>query len=233
MDSLAAQLGTRAISVEINTTSVENASSDGSGDERLLASIRLGDMQALSVLFHRYAGIVRSIGLRILRDPNETEDFVQDLFVYLYQKCNVFDATKGSASSWIVQTVYYQALQRRMKIAEQKSRSSSQIELSRACSLATCSMPKYECSLEGIIGRVRLREALKLLTGDQWDTLRLHFFEGYTLSEIAQKKGQSLGNIRHHFYRGLEKLRISVFRSKLKGRISSGKEMNGLPVKAL
>jgi hypothetical protein len=38
----------RAISVELNTTSVENASSGGSGDERLLASIRLGDMQALS-----------------------------------------------------------------------------------------------------------------------------------------------------------------------------------------
>jgi RNA polymerase sigma-70 factor (ECF subfamily) len=37
--------------------------------------------------------------------------------------------------------------------------------------------------------------------------LRLHFFEGYTFAEIAEKLGQSHVNVRHHHYRGLEKLR--------------------------
>jgi len=88
--------------------------------------------------------------------------------------------------------------------------------------LRTPASMEYERTLEGMIGRAKLREMLDSLTEDQWETLRLHFFEGYTLSENARKKEQSLGNIRHHFYRGLEKLRSHVFRSELQDRITSG-----------
>jgi RNA polymerase sigma-70 factor (ECF subfamily) len=49
------------------------------------------------------------------------------------------------------------------------------------------------------------------LTADQRDTLTLHFFEGYTFDEIALKLGQSFGNIRNHYYRGLDKLRKAAF----------------------
>jgi hypothetical protein len=31
-----------------------------------------------------------------------------------------------------------------------------------------------------------------------------------------------VGNIRHHFYRGIEKLRSRVFRSELQDRVTSG-----------
>ena len=48
---------------------------------------------------------------------------------------------------------------------------------------------------------------LESLTEDQRKTLRLHFFEGYTFEEIAEKLGQSYGNVRNHHYRGLEKVR--------------------------
>jgi RNA polymerase sigma-70 factor (ECF subfamily) len=46
----------------------------------------------------------------------------------------------------------------------------------------------------------------------------LHFYEGYTLAEIGKKLGQSVGNVRHHYYRGLEKLRKQVRESKLQNR---------------
>jgi DNA-directed RNA polymerase specialized sigma24 family protein len=45
------------------------------------------------------------------------------------------------------------------------------------------------------------------LTEFQRETLRLHFYEGCTFTEIAEKFGQSYVNIRHHYYRGLEKFR--------------------------
>jgi DNA-directed RNA polymerase specialized sigma24 family protein len=51
----------------------------------------------------------------------------------------------------------------------------------------------------------------------------MHFFEGYTLSEIAQKRGESVGNARHHFYRGLEALRKQVFSDDLSRAKNNGK----------
>jgi RNA polymerase sigma-70 factor (ECF subfamily) len=56
------------------------------------------------------------------------------------------------------------------------------------------------------------------LTEDQQATLRLHFFEGYTFAEIAEKLGQSYANVRNHHYRGLEKLRTYVAEDKLNNR---------------
>jgi RNA polymerase sigma-70 factor (ECF subfamily) len=55
------------------------------------------------------------------------------------------------------------------------------------------------------------------LSEDQQKTLRLHFIEGYTLAEIAKMLGQTKGNVRHHSFRGLERLRKLVFAGKLPG----------------
>ena len=54
------------------------------------------------------------------------------------------------------------------------------------------------------------------LSEAQRQTLRLYFFEGYTFEEIAAKLDQTRGNIKHHYFRGLEKLRKQIFGSKLK-----------------
>ena len=51
----------------------------------------------------------------------------------------------------------------------------------------------------------------------QRQTLHLFFFEGYTFEEIAAKLGQTVGNARNHYYRGLEKLRKRISAGKLPG----------------
>jgi RNA polymerase sigma-70 factor (ECF subfamily) len=201
-------------------------------DEALLNRVASGDNEALSCLFRRYAKVAHGIARRILRDPTVADDCVQDIFLYFHRKSSVFSSEKGSASSWIIQTIYHQALRYRMHLV-QSSRLECPIE-DQSLGIGTRAIAtNCEHLLEWTIGKTKLRKMLRSLSSDQWETLRLHFFEGYTLSEIAQKKGQSLGNVRHHFYRGLEKLRRLAFRAESKDRISDGNEMSGLAVKEL
>ena len=47
-------------------------------------------------------------------------------------------------------------------------------------------------------------------------TLELFYFEGFDLREISRKLNQPLGNTRHYFYRGLERLRKSAFVQRLR-----------------
>jgi RNA polymerase sigma-70 factor (ECF subfamily) len=54
------------------------------------------------------------------------------------------------------------------------------------------------------------------LPNTQRATLELFYFEGLDLREISQKLNQPLGNTRHHFYRGLERLRKSAFVQSLR-----------------
>jgi RNA polymerase sigma-70 factor (ECF subfamily) len=184
-------------------------------DEALLQMAGQGSKEALSVLFRRHAEQVWSIGRRVLRDAAEAEDLVQDVFLYVYGKAKLFDPCKGSARSWLIQVTYTQSFQRRRKM-----RSHGLFELSHAdisfehAEATNAKSPIYDDTVEGLFGRNAWKEILADLTEDQRETLRLHFFEGYTFTEIAEKLGQSFANVRNHHYRGLEKLRKYLVNSK-------------------
>ena len=82
-------------------------------DEVLMARTVDGDKEALGCLFHRYARLVRAVGYKILRDDSEADDLLQDVFLFIHQKSAVFDSSKSSPRSWIVQMAYHRAIDRR------------------------------------------------------------------------------------------------------------------------
>lgn len=192
--------------------------SEQSTDEALLSRIQSGDREALALLFRRHAHAVHSVVQRILRDQHEAEDVVQEVFLYVQRKGSLFDNSKGAGSSWIVQVAYTQALLRRRRLKSQGYYSSAIADKPHECESAPNSEAEYDQTVEGLFGRNGWRQALEALTQDQRETLRLHFFEGYTFSEIAEKLGQSYTSVRHHHYRGLEKLRKHLVRNELSRR---------------
>src|SRR6266481_3472058 len=83
------------------------------GDEFVMRRIQSGDKQALGVLYDRYSRLILSVGLRILRDSSEAQELVQDVFLYVFQKSQDFNASKASLKSWIVQIAYSRAFNKR------------------------------------------------------------------------------------------------------------------------
>ena len=76
---------------------------------------------------------------------------------------------------------------------------------------------QFEDSIDGQLGNGDLQEVFETLSENQRQTLRLFFIEGHTFDEIAAKLGQSRGNVKHHYFRGLERLRKELFGGKLPG----------------
>lgn len=177
-------------------------------DAAIFERLKGGDREALTVLFRTYAATIRGIGKRILRDNGEADDLVQEVFLYVYRKCALFDESKGTARSWLFQIAYTQAFLRRRKLEPVGRLLSGIADNSSGCYLLGAGgVANYDRSGEGLFGRNGWKTILGELTQDQRETLRLHFFEGLTFSEIAEKLGQSYANIRNHHYRGLERLR--------------------------
>jgi len=179
-------------------------------DEELLTRIPNGDQEALGCLFQRYARVVRSVAVRLLRDAAEAEDLVQDLFLFLQRKCAIFDSSKSSARSWIVQMTYHRAIERRRYLTARQFYSRAELESNTVHMVGRLTV-ESDYSAEAVFGRNGLNKVLESLSEDQRETLRLHFFDGYTLMEISQKLGQPVGNVRNHYYRGLDKLRKQMF----------------------
>jgi RNA polymerase sigma-70 factor, ECF subfamily len=206
----------RAVAAPLDKDAV--AAIEELSDEALLARMCTDDKEALGLLFRRYAQLVHSIGKRILHDSAEAEDFVQELFLHLFRKAHLYDSSKGPARGWIVQTSYYQALRRRVHLSTRPHYGSMEFDELVVSSIAAPVMAGYDRSGEGLFGRVRWRELIECLTPEQWETFRLHFYEGYTFAEISQMRNQTVASVVHHFYRGLDRLRKHIFASELHDR---------------
>jgi RNA polymerase sigma-70 factor, ECF subfamily len=182
----------------------------GTQDEVLLTRLQAGDQEALGDLFQRHKRVVRGLAVRILRDAAEAEDLVQDLFVFIQRKCGIFDSSKSSARSWIVQMAYHRAIERRRYLTSRRFYSRED-EGKMRNSVVGVPTGESDYSAEAVFGRNGLEKVFESLSEDQRETLRLYFFDGYTLAEIAEKLSQPYANVRHHYYRGLEKLRKQMF----------------------
>lgn len=188
--------------------------SEEATDEVLLGRIAVGDRNAFAELFHRWARVVRGIAARILKDAAEADDLVQDLFLFIQRKSIIFDSSKSSAGSWIVQMTYQRAIERRRSLTSRHfyKREDLQNNASHVIGITTT---EADYSADTVFGRNGLEGIVSELSEHQRETLRLYFFEGYTLAEIGEKTGQPLGNVRNHYYRALEKLRQRMFGRKV------------------
>src|SRR5437660_1481858 len=174
-------------------------------DEEVMEQLRQGHPDALVILFDRFYRLVLSVALRILRDRGEAEDLMQDVFLEIFNKADQFDPAKGSPKIWILQYAYHRSLNRRQYLSLRNFYDRHQMtehEVSESNSM--------DASWRGLTfqeWRRVLEQGLATLTEKQRKTLELACFQGLLLSEIAERTKDSLPNVRHHYYRGLEGLR--------------------------
>jgi RNA polymerase sigma-70 factor, ECF subfamily len=177
-------------------------------DEDLMGRLQAEDTAALEVLFHRYARLVFRIARGVVRDAGEAEDVVQDAFFHVYRKSRLFDSSKGKAKNWILQIALHRSLDRKAHLIRRGFYLGTDISSLDDTLLGDTDLDREVGSK---MDRAELKKAFQELPPSQRRTLELFYFEGLDLREISEKCNQPLGNTRHHFYRGLERLRKSSF----------------------
>lgn len=182
-------------------------------DEELMARLQEGEADALNFLFDRYSGLVFAIAHRILSDHSESEEIVQEAFFYVYRKATLFDPKKGRAKLWIVQIAFNRALDRKALLARRGFYAGTNID-----SVEDTLLGKTDTEREvgARLNREHLERAFLELTDEQRQTIEMFYFQGLELKEISEELHESLGNVRHRYYRGLERLRKSAFVQRLR-----------------
>ena len=175
-------------------------------DEELMSSLQTKDSKALELLFDRYSRLVFGIALRILNDHSEAEEVVQEAFLYIYQKALLFDPLKGSAKGWVVQIAFSRARDRKAHLSRRGFYSGTDID---SLDDTLLGHNDVERDIGARLDFSQLQGAFEDLTHMQRQTLEMFYFEGMELREISERLHEPFGNVRHHFYRGLERLRQS------------------------
>lgn len=174
-------------------------------DDLVMAHLSSGHDDALAVLFERYHRLVIKIALKIVRDAGEAEDVMQNVFLEIYKVAAQFDPARGSTKVWMLQYAYHRSMTRRQQLISRKFYSNT--DISEAQDHAY--WPAHSALASPEVQRL-VRQALETLNDVQRRVLELAYFEGFSLKEIADETGESLGNVRHHYYRGLNNLRTVV-----------------------
>ena len=180
-------------------------------DNALIGAIQKGDHAAFGQLFDRYSGIVRAVVRRIVREPADVEDVVQDAFLNVYQKSGTFDPGKGAVHTWLCSIARYKAIR---CWHQRRSRDWQAANVDDGEGLREAECGEFDPVRHVDFERC-LETALASLSEAQRQTMILYFYEGLTLSEVAAQLSESLPNVRHHLYRGIERLRRELDRRRL------------------
>src|SRR5919112_5215479 len=84
-----------------NEPGVSSVPAQTAADAALITRVRSGDQDAMTAIYDRYSGIVYSIALRVLGDTAAAEDVMQEIFMQLWRKPQLFNSARGSMGAWL------------------------------------------------------------------------------------------------------------------------------------
>ena len=180
-------------------------------DEELMELVQKGNHEAFGQVFDRYYIIARSIARKMLRNPEDVADVVQESFLDVYQNAKSFLPSRGTLKAWISCLTYHRAL-KRLLLLKKRDRESGDPDKAAYSVEADVKPEQWIRSLDF---RRCLDTVLGTLQEKQRRTMLLYFFEEQELSMIAAELGESLGNTRHYLYRGLTRLRRELVQNGL------------------
>lgn len=173
-----------------------------------MACLQEGQGDALAVLFDRYQKLVLSIALKIVRDPGEAEDVTQTVFLDVYRAVAQFDPSKGNTKVWLMQYAYHRAINRRQHLQCRDFYNVTELEGEALDTLPADAHATF--GLSSAEARELVRQSMAALSDTQRSVIEMACYEGLSMREIAERTGDSFVNVRHKYYRGLQKLRSLI-----------------------
>ena len=173
---------------------------DGASDELLMSRVRESDQGAMAEVFDRYSGLVYSVALRVLQDPAQAEDVMQEIFFQVWRGPQSFVQVRGSLGAWLAVVARNRAVDslRRRKPTD----SVDDVVLASQTNLAS------EVERNAIMEKVRV--LLGGLPQEQQKSVEMAFFEGLSHSEISARTGDPLGTVKTRIRSALTTLRKGI-----------------------
>lgn len=180
-------------------------------DQELLSAIAADDSAALAELYDRYSRLIYGALLRMLRDTDDAEDILQEVFVQVWRKASTYKPELGAPKAWLVRIAHNRAIN--LIRSKRSTMKRSEVPLPESDSESvTAELTTSDLFAETSAGEESgfLASALAKLPKEQSMLLDLAFMQGYSHSEIAEKLGIPLGTVKTRIRTGLLALRDSL-----------------------
>jgi RNA polymerase sigma-70 factor (ECF subfamily) len=171
-----------------------------STDADLLEALRTQQPTALADVYDRYSSVVYSVALRVLRDTAAAQDVMQEVFLQLWRRPDIYTPQRGSLPAWLAVV----ARNRSIDALRRKRPTDNVEDLQLSSNVDLGSEAERELMIE------KVRSLLGSLPEEQRHALELAFFEGHTHTEIAEMTGNPLGTVKTRIRNALITIRKAL-----------------------
>lgn len=163
-------------------------------DLELISRIARGQNVALGALYDRHAGLLLGVLRRVLRDQQEAEDVLHEVFLEVWEHAADYDASRGSVRAWLVMRARSRGLDRLRSLNRARTASHEPPG------------PEHPATPTPA-DTLTIRRALANLAPELRRLLELGYFEGLSSAEIAAHERLAVGTVKSRVARALAELR--------------------------
>ena len=217
--------------------------SEISTDTSLLERVTKGSAEALASLYDLHAGAVYSIAARTTGDATVASDVVQETFLAVWDRAELFDPARGSLRGWLFAIARNRAIDhlRRagrhgraiafstLATADNDDGSLAEWLTSSGTPVAMAAPdPGPETTVVGHETRVMMAEAIASLPPVERSVITLAYGAHLSQVEIAARLGWPIGTVKTRTRRALRHLRERMVRPTTGADGTPGAGMKGL-----
>ncbi len=165
-----------------------------------------GDAAAFEFLYELHGRRVYALCLRMVSNPSDAEDLMQEAFLQLFRKIGTFRG-ESAFSTWLHRMTVNVVLMRLRKKSLPVSSLEETTEPDEESGGPRKDVGALDLRLSGAVDRVNLERSIDRLPPGYRTVFVLHDVQGYEHNEIAGIMGCSVGNSKSQLHKARTKLR--------------------------
>ncbi|WP_310529359.1 sigma-70 family RNA polymerase sigma factor [Nocardioides sp.] len=169
----------------------------------LLVLTGYADETAFGQLYGEVVDRAYGLVLRVIGDPHQAQEVVQEVFLEVWRKSAHFDPARGTAAGWVLTIAHRRAVDRVRSSSAARRRDASWHDTGWDVSQPDATFDAAHANIES----QSVFAALKCLTPLQLRAVELAYLGGYTYSDVARLMQAPLGTTKTRIRTALLRLR--------------------------